>query len=73
MATVLLLYLRDCKDRYGMELAFAQHTVDDFGHQQPSGVVFAIAGIIKKRLGYKYHWAVGIIWQRAASSYCFRG
>ncbi len=54
------------KDRYGMELSASQHTVDDFGHHQLGGVAPVIAGIIKKRLGYKYHWAVADYLQRAA-------
>lgn len=54
------------KDRYGMELSASQHTVDDFGHHQLGGVAPIIAQIIKKRLGYKYHWAVADYLQRSA-------
>lgn len=54
------------KDRYGMALSASQHTVDDFGHQLLGGVAPVIAGIIKKRLGYKYHWAVADYLQRSA-------
>lgn len=54
------------KDRYGMELSASQHTVDSFGHHQLGGVAPILAGIIKKRLGYKYHWAVADYLQRAA-------
>lgn len=54
------------KDRYGMELSASQHTVDDFGHHQLGGVAPVLAGIIKKRLGYKYHWAVADYLQRSA-------
>lgn len=54
------------KDHYGMELSASQHTVDDFGHHQLGGVAPVIAQIIKKRLGYKYHWAVADYLQRSA-------
>lgn len=54
------------KDHYGMELSASQHTVDDFGHHQLGGVAPVVAGIIKKRLGYKYHWAVADYLQRSA-------
>lgn len=54
------------KDRYGMELSASQHTLDDFGHHQLGGVAPIIAQIIKKRLGYKYHWAVADYLQRSA-------
>lgn len=54
------------KDNYGMELSASQHTVDDFGHHQLGGVAPIIAQIIKKRLGYKYHWAVADYLQRSA-------
>lgn len=54
------------KDQYGMELSSSQHTVDDFGHHQLGGIAPVIAGIIKKRLGYKYHWAVADYLQRSA-------
>ncbi len=49
-----------------MELSASQHTVDDFGHHQLGGVAPIIAGVIKKRLGYKYHWAVADYLQRSA-------
>lgn len=54
------------KDHYGMELSASQHTVDDFGHRQLGGVAPIIAALIKKRLGYKYHWAVADYLQRSA-------
>ena len=54
------------KDRYGMELSASIHTIDDFGHRQLGGVAPILAGIIKKRLGYKYHWAVADYLQRSA-------
>ncbi len=54
------------KDHYGAALSASQHTVDDFGHQLLGGVAPVIAQIIKKRLGYKYHWAVADYLQRSA-------
>jgi len=41
-------------------------TTDAFGHAQLGGVGPLIAGIVKDRLGYKYHWAVADYLQRAA-------
>jgi len=54
------------KDKNGVELSSSQATVDDFGHQQLGGVAPILAGIIKKRLGVKYHWAVADYLQRSA-------
>jgi 6-phosphofructokinase len=39
---------------------------DAFGHAQLGGVAPRIAEIIKKNLGYKYHWAVSDYLQRSA-------
>ncbi len=39
---------------------------DAFGHAQLGGVAPVIAGLVKDRLGYKYHWAVADYLQRAA-------
>jgi 6-phosphofructokinase len=39
---------------------------DAFGHAQLGGVAPIIAGLVKSRLGYKYHWAVCDYLQRAA-------
>ena len=39
---------------------------DAFGHTQLGGVAPMLAGKIKQRLGYKYHWAVADYLQRAA-------
>ena len=39
---------------------------DDFGHQQLGGTAPILANIIKRNLGYKYHWAVPDYMQRAA-------
>ena len=39
---------------------------DAFGHAQLGGVAPVIAQLIKKELGYKYHWAVADYLQRAA-------
>ncbi|PKO84214.1 MAG: 6-phosphofructokinase [Betaproteobacteria bacterium HGW-Betaproteobacteria-11] len=41
-------------------------TVDAFGHAQLGGVGPHIAGLVKQRLGYKFHWAVADYLQRAA-------
>lgn len=42
-------------------------TKDAFGHQQLGGLAPILAGLIKKQLGYKYHWAVSDYLQRAAA------
>ena len=39
---------------------------DAFGHTQLGGVAPTIAGMIRDKLGYKYHWAVADYLQRAA-------
>ncbi|KTD47193.1 6-phosphofructokinase [Legionella rubrilucens] len=39
---------------------------DAFGHAQLGGVAPVIAQLVKKELGYKYHWAVADYLQRAA-------
>lgn len=39
---------------------------DAFGHSQLGGVAPVLADLIKKELGYKYHWAVADYLQRAA-------
>jgi len=41
-------------------------TVDSFGHKQLGGIAPQVAGIINKKLGYKYHWAVSDYLQRSA-------
>ena len=41
-------------------------TTDAFGHAQLGGVGPLIAGIVKDKLKYKYHWAVADYLQRAA-------
>ncbi len=41
-------------------------TRDAFGHAQLGGVAPVIAGLLKQRLGLKYHWAVADYLQRAA-------
>lgn len=40
--------------------------IDAFGHEQLGGVAPVIARLIKRHLGYKYHWAVADYLQRAA-------
>lgn len=39
---------------------------DAFGHAQLGGVAPVIADLVKRELGYKYHWAVADYLQRAA-------
>lgn len=39
---------------------------DAFGHAQLGGVAPVIAGLVKNKLDYKYHWAVADYLQRAA-------
>ncbi len=39
---------------------------DAFGHAQLGGVAPMIAGLVRDKLGYKYHWAVADYLQRAA-------
>ena len=39
---------------------------DAFGHVQLGGVAPVLANLVKKELGYKYHWAVADYLQRAA-------
>jgi len=41
-------------------------TTDAFGHAQLGGVGPLIAALVKRRLGYKYHWAVADYLQRSA-------
>jgi len=41
-------------------------TRDAFGHAQLGGVGPLIAGLVKEKLGHKYHWAVADYLQRAA-------
>jgi len=43
-----------------------QGTRDAFGHAQLGGVAPAIAGLVRERLGYKYHYAIADYLQRAA-------
>jgi ATP-dependent phosphofructokinase / diphosphate-dependent phosphofructokinase len=39
---------------------------DAFGHAQLGGVAPTVAELVKRKLGYKYHWAVADYLQRAA-------
>jgi ATP-dependent phosphofructokinase / diphosphate-dependent phosphofructokinase len=43
-----------------------QGTKDAFGHAQLGGAAPVVAGMVKKALGYKFHWAVADYLQRAA-------
>lgn len=52
-------------DRNGKFLS-DQGLVDAFGHAQLGGVAPVVANLVKKDLGYKFHWAVADYMQRAA-------
>lgn len=41
-------------------------TVDAFGHSQLGGAAPLVAGLVKRHLGYKYHWALPDYLQRSA-------
>ena len=41
-------------------------TRDSFGHAQLGGAAPVVAGMVKEKLGYKYHWAVADYLQRSA-------
>ena len=43
-----------------------QGTREDFGHAQLGGAAPVVANIVKKALGYKFHWAVADYLQRSA-------
>lgn len=42
------------------------NSVDAFGHEQLGGAAPVIAHLVKKHLGYKFHWAVADYLQRSA-------
>lgn len=46
-------------------ISASSHT-DAFGHKQLGGVAPTLAGLIKAKLGYKYHWALADYLQRSA-------
>jgi ATP-dependent phosphofructokinase / diphosphate-dependent phosphofructokinase len=54
------------KDKDNMELSAKNEVKDDFGHRQLGGVAPIIAGIIKKHLNLKIHFAVADYLQRSA-------
>jgi ATP-dependent phosphofructokinase / diphosphate-dependent phosphofructokinase len=54
--------LRDSDGRFVAESG----SRDAFGHAQLGGVAPVIAELIKRKFGYKYHWAVADYLQRAA-------
>ena len=54
--------LRDPRGRFLSEAG----TRDAFGHAQLGGVAPVVAGLINRKHGYKYHWAVADYLQRAA-------
>ncbi|TVQ40829.1 MAG: 6-phosphofructokinase [Wenzhouxiangella sp.] len=48
------------------EFVAAAASRDAFGHHQLGGVAPAVANVVKRELGYKYHWAVSDYLQRSA-------
>lgn len=54
-----------CRHADGTFLA-EQGSKDAFGHAQLGGAAPVIAGIVKRALGHKFHWAVADYLQRAA-------
>ncbi len=72
--------VKECVDKYGYCAVVVSEGVknsegkfladagtrDAFGHAQLGGVGPVVAEIVKRRLGYKYHWAVADYLQRAA-------
>ena len=69
-----------CVDKYGYCVVVASEGVrgadgrflseagtrDAFGHAQLGGLAPHLAGLVKERLGHKYHWAVADYLQRSA-------
>ncbi len=72
--------VKDCVERYGycsvvvsegVKNAEGQFladagTRDAFGHAQLGGAAPVVANMVKRKLGYKYHWAVADYLQRSA-------
>ena len=54
--------VRDADGRFLAEAG----TRDAFGHAQLGGVAPVVANLVKRELGYKFHWAVADYLQRAA-------
>lgn len=54
------------KDQSGHLVQASTKSVDEFGHAQLGGVALVIANLVKKQLGFKYHYAVADYLQRAA-------
>ncbi len=78
--STFLAKVKDCVDQYGYCVIVVSEGIknkegqflsdaglrDAFGHAQLGGVAPVVAQLIKKELGYKYHWAVADYLQRAA-------
>lgn len=78
--TLFLKRVADCVTNYGYCVIVASEGIRDesgkflsdaglrdaFGHAQLGGVAPVIAQLIKKELGFKYHWAVADYLQRSA-------
>ena len=54
------------KDMKGNFVSASKRSVDSFGHNQLGGVAAVLAGKIKDKYGYKYHWALADYLQRSA-------
>ena len=54
------------KDMQGSFVSASKRSVDSFGHNQLGGVAAVLAGKIKDKYGYKYHWALADYLQRSA-------
>lgn len=72
--------VKECEEKYGYCVIVVSEGIrnadgkflseaglrDAFGHSQLGGVALVIAGLIKKELNLKYHWAVADYLQRSA-------
>ncbi len=54
------------KNADGNLLSASTSVVDEFGHSQLGGVAPMLANLVKKRLGFKYHYAIADYLQRSA-------
>ena len=54
------------KNVEGQLLSASTTVVDEFGHSQLGGVAPILANLVKKQLGYKYHYAIADYLQRSA-------
>jgi ATP-dependent phosphofructokinase / diphosphate-dependent phosphofructokinase len=54
------------KDINGDFVSASTRSIDSFGHNQLGGVAAILAGKVKEKYGYKYHWALADYLQRSA-------